>query len=95
MDDPVLYYYLTDASLRDEMMLRSILVMQQRGPGRRQARAGSIDFTAPIVTGNCIQNQYHRSPSSGAMARAESPLLFYLYFLLLFSLILPLCFQIC
>ena len=46
------------------------------GPRAEAGQGRQHWFYSSIVTGNCIQNQYHRSPSSGAMARAESPLLF-------------------
>ena len=103
--NPVPYHHLTDASLRDEMMLRSILVMHQRGPGREPGQARqSIDSPAPLLLITASRAQYHQNPSSIAMARSEQPLLFsfsavFFHFavfsLSLGSLILPLCFQIC
>ena len=74
---PVPYHHLTDASLRDEMMLRSILVMHQRGPGREPGQARqSIDSPAPLLLVTASRAQYHQNPSSLAMARSEQPLLF-------------------
>ena len=100
---PVPYHHLTDASLRDEMMLRSILVMHQRGPGREAGQAEHW-LSSSIVTGNCIQSPVPPTSlfhSHGKIGATPAFFLFFCFFhfavfsLSLGSLILPLCFQIC